>query len=153
LLNPDYRDILSEFLETGVEFLVVGAYALAAHGLPRATGDIDLWIARSEENANRVLRALARFGAPNSGWTADDLQKPDMVFQIGVEPCRIDVLPSIGGVGFGDAWNHRLVLEMDGLHVPFVGREHLIASKEYAGRPQDRADVARLKKQTPKPSD
>ena len=147
MLNPDYRDILSEFIEGGVEFLVVGAYALAAHGLPRATGDIDLWIARSGENADRVLRALKRFGAPGSGWAAEDLQKPDMVFQIGVEPCRIDILTSIAGIRFSDAWNRRMTVETDGLQVPFVGRQDLIASKEAADRPQDRADVARLKKQ------
>src|SRR5215217_5575526 len=98
LLNPDYRDMLSLFNEEKVEYMVVGAYALAYHGLPRATGDIDVWIRRSDENTDRVWRALSRFGVPLFDLTKDDLNKPETVFQIGLAPRRIDILTSIDGV-------------------------------------------------------
>jgi len=92
LLNPDYRDMLSILNDEGVEYLVVGVHALATYGYARATGDIDLWIRCSEENAQRVWRALLRFGAPLQGLTVADLATPEIVFQIGVVPRRIDVL-------------------------------------------------------------
>ena len=88
MLNPDYRDMLSALFEEGVDFLIVGAFALAAHGLPRATGDIDIWIRCSDENAARVWRALTRFGSPTQGLTQSDLATPDVVFQIGVAPAH-----------------------------------------------------------------
>ena len=144
MLNPDYRDMLSALCAEGVEFLLVGAFALAAHGLPRATGDIDIWIRRSPDNAGRVWRALARFGAPTHDLTLDDLTMPDVVFQIGVAPRRIDILTSIDGVAFDEAWPHRLVVELEGLRIPVIGRAHLIENKRAAGRPQDLADLARL---------
>ena len=93
--NPDYRDILSVFSEEEVEFLLVGAYALAVHGVPRATGALDLWIRSSLHNARRVWQALARFGAPLSGISQEDFLRSETVFQIGVAPCRIDILTSL----------------------------------------------------------
>jgi len=95
VLNPDFRDMLFALSSADAEFLLVGAYALAAHGLPRATGDMDIWIRRSEENAVRVWRALRRFGAPLTGLTKDDLKTPNLVVQIGVAPRRIDILTSM----------------------------------------------------------
>ncbi len=144
MLNPDFRDILSAFLDEGVEFLLVGAYALAVHGHPRATGDLDLWVRPSPENAQRVWRALERFGAPLSQLTLEDLQRPDLIFQIGVAPRRIDVLTSIEGVTFEEAWPARLEVEINGLRIPVIGREHLIQNKKASGRPQDLADAAWL---------
>jgi hypothetical protein len=144
LLSPDYRDILSAFLEERVDYLVVGAYAVASHGLPRATGDLDLWVRSDPENARRLWRALAKFGAPLSELTESELSRPGLVFQIGLEPSRIDILTSIDGVDFGDAWKDRLEIEVDGLCVQVIGRAHLIANKKAVGRPQDLADVARL---------
>lgn len=88
MLNPDYRDILSAFADAEVDYLLIGAYAMAAHGHPRATGDIDLWVRSSEENAMRVLKALSAFGAPLTEVGRDDFQTPDTVFQIGVSPRR-----------------------------------------------------------------
>lgn len=129
MLNPDYRDILSIFNEEKVEYLVVGAYALAAHGLPRATG---------------VWRALAKFGAPLSDLTEEDFKNPGFVFQIGVSPSRIDILTSIDGVEFSDGWRDRLEIEIEELSVRIIGRGHLIANKKAVARPQDLADVARL---------
>ena len=104
MLNPDFRDILLAFNEEKVEYLIVGAYALAAHGFVRATGDIDLWIKRSEENAERVVRALIKFGAPLFDLSKDDLKESGLIFQIGLVPKRIDILTSIDGVIFEDAW-------------------------------------------------
>jgi hypothetical protein len=144
LLSPDYRDILSAFIEERVDYLVVGAYAVASHGLPRATGDLDLWVRCDAENARRVWRALAKFGAPLSELTESELSSPGLVFQIGVEPSRIDILTSIDDVEFNDAWKDRLEFEVDGLPVHVIGRAHLIANKKAVGRPQDLADVARL---------
>jgi hypothetical protein len=144
LLNPDFRDILSGFCEEKVEFLLVGAYALAVHGLPRATGDIDLWIRCSGENARRVARALVIFGAPSSSIGEEELEIPGTVLQIGVVPRRIDILTSIDGVDFDDAWRDRMEVDVEGIKVPVIGRRHLVQNKKAVGRPQDLADVARL---------
>lgn len=144
LLNPDFRDMLSALCDEDVEFLLVGAYALAAHGLPRATGDMDIWVRCSSENAERIYRALQRFGAPLFDLTINDLQVTGTVFQIGLAPRRIDILTSIDGVFFDDAWSHRKVIELEGLTVPAIGRAHLIQNKKATGRPKDLADVAWL---------
>lgn len=147
MLNPDFRDMLSAFIEEAAEFLVVGAYAMAAHGVPRATGDLDFWIRASSDNAERVLRALRAFGAPTQDLTAHDLTTPSVVFQIGTAPRRIDILTSIDGVDFDAAWAERMVAEIDGLTVPVLGRAHLIANKKAVDRPQDRADVSAMEDQ------
>lgn len=146
-MNPDFRDILSAFNAEGVEYLVVGAYALAAHGLPRATGDLDLWVNANATNAERVLRALVRFGAPTADLPPDDFARPDVVFQIGAIPRRVDVLTSIDGVEFAAAWPARLTATLDDLDVPVMSREHLIHNKRACGRPKDVADLAWLERQ------
>jgi hypothetical protein len=146
-LNRDFVEILSALCAAGVEFLVIGAHALAAHGVPRATGDLDIWVRRSPENAGRVLEALRSFGAPLHDLTADDLLRPDLVFQIGVVPCRIDVLTGISGVEFEAAWGRRMPFRVESLSISCIGRADLITNKRAAGRPQDLADVARLEAQ------
>ena len=146
MLNPDFRDILSAFNAERVEYLLVGAYAVAAHGLPRATGDIDLWIRPSAANAQCVGRALERFGAPLQGISLRDLETPDIVVQLGLPPRRIDLMTSIDGVGFEAAWRERLMISVEGIEVPTISRDNLIANKRATGRPQDLADVARLTK-------
>jgi len=128
----------------GVEFLIVGAHALAAHGIPRATGDLDVWVRATPENAERVLAALRAFGAPLFDLARDDLTRPDTIFQIGVIPCRVDILTSISGVEFDAAWPGRLQLDIEGLTVPCIGRSELLANKRAAGRPKDLADLALL---------
>ncbi|TWT32392.1 hypothetical protein KOR34_41550 [Posidoniimonas corsicana] len=143
-LNEDYREMLSALNDAGVEYLIVGAYALAAHGNPRATGDIDLLIRPSRENAERVWKALTAFRAPKSGILVDDFTLEDTVFQIGVAPRRIDLLTSITGVTFDQAWDSRKPIELDGLSVYVLGRKELIANKRAAGRPKDQADAAWL---------
>jgi len=141
LLNPDFRDMLSALSAAEADYLVVGAYALAAHGFPRATGDIDLWVRPTKENAMRVWKALAAFGAPTSRITLEDFSTPDIVYQIGVAPRRIDILTSISGVEFEHAWEDRISVELDGLTVPVIGRLHLLANKRASGRPKDLADA------------
>lgn len=144
MLNPDFRDILSVFCDEQVEFMVVGAYALAFHGFPRATGDIDLWIRRSDENAQRVWLALMRFGAPLFDLKIDDLKTPDLALQIGLAPRRIDILTSIDGVEFDEAWPNRQQVEIEGLAIYVIGRTHLLQNKRAAGRLKDQADITWL---------
>ncbi len=144
MLNQDFREMLSELSAQQAEFLLVGAYALAGHGLPRATGDIDIWIRPTGDNAERVWRALAAFGAPLETLTIRDLTTPGVFFQIGVPPRRIDILTAIDGVEFEQAWMSRHVCKIDGVDVPVLGRADLICNKRAAGRPKDLADVAWL---------
>jgi hypothetical protein len=148
LVNRDFHDMLFEFNENNVDYMVVGAYAMAAHGQPRATGDIDLWIRCGKVNAERALAALARFGAPISDLSVTDLEVPGMIFQIGVPPHRIDIITEIDGVAFEEAWTERTQMELYGLTIPVIGRAHLLRNKETAGRPKDLVDVNLLKRET-----
>lgn len=144
MLNPDYRDILSAFSAANVEYLVVGAYAVAAHGLPRATGDIDLFVRPTAANAQRVWEALLSFGTPLDRVSIQDFTRDGTIFQIGVVPTRIDVITAIEAVSFEDAWHRRVELELDGLRLPVISLQDLLKNKRAVGRPQDRADVERL---------
>ena len=146
MLNPDFKDILWCLKEEKAESIIVGAYALAAHGLPRATGDIDIWIRSSTQNARKVLRALSAFGAPLSTLTEQDLTSPDMVLQIGVEPCRIDILTSIDGVEFDEAWENKMSVLVDDVEVQILSKTDLLKNKLAAGRDKDQSDIAWLKK-------
>lgn len=143
-MNPDFRDTLFALSDAGAEFLVVGAYALAAHGLPRATGNLDIWVRPNQENAERVWAALSQFGAPVSPLCKSDFCQPDVVYQIGVAPRRIDILTSVSGLDFDAAWPNRRVVDVEGRPVAFQGRSDLIANKRAAGRPEDLADLAWL---------
>jgi len=147
MLSPDYRDILSELSAANAEYIIVGAFAMAAHRMPRATGDIDVWVRATMENAQRVWQALANFGAPVSGLAPEELAAPDMFFQIGVVPVRIDVLTAIDGVSFDDAWEERVYCDFDGLRVPVLSRKHLLINKKASARPKDLADVAWIEEQ------
>lgn len=143
-MNPDFYDLLAELLGAGARFLVVGAHALAAHGAPRATNDIDVWVHPTSENAERVWSALVNFGAPVAalGVTVDDFRAPDMVVQIGQPPRRIDVMTGISGLAsFEAAWEQRLVGRVGALDVPFLGREDLLTNKRASGRRKDLGDV------------
>lgn len=146
MLNPDFKDILSCLKSEGAEFIIVGAYALAAHGLPRATGDIDIWVRRNAENARKVLRALSAFGAPVSDLTEQDFTSPDAIVQFGVEPCRIDILTGIDGVEFDDAWNNKLSVIVDDMEVQILSRSDLLRNKLASGRDKDQSDIAWLQK-------
>ncbi|QEG22030.1 nucleotidyltransferase [Mariniblastus fucicola] len=144
MFNPDFKDMLRALSGAKIDFLLVGAYAVAAHGHPRATGDLDLWVRPSSETAPRVYRVLAEFGAPPHDLTIDDLAKPGMVFQIGVEPSRIDILTAISGVDFDQAWGNRLSIEIDGIELCVIGRDDLIVNIRACGRPKDIADAETL---------
>jgi hypothetical protein len=143
-LNDDFLDMLDALTGAQVEFVIVGAYALAVHGVPRATGDIDVLVRPSAENAHRVMQALTTFGAPTQQLTDRDLATPDLVFQIGLPPRRIDLLTGIDGVSFDDVWATRLEVEVDGRALSFIGREALLVNKRASGRASDLADVERL---------
>jgi hypothetical protein len=141
-MNPDFVAILSELTNAGAEFIVVGAFAVAAHGNLRSTGDIDIWVRPTRENAALVLRALRAFGAPLFGLSEDDLVDEQTVFQIGVAPVRIDILCGIDGVEFPGAWSRRQMGNLGGLDVPVISLEDLAANKRAAGRPKDLVDLA-----------
>ncbi len=146
MLNPDFKDMLSGLSDSGVEFLLVGAYAMAAHGHPRATGDLDIWVRANPDNAVKVLVALSRFGAPLHDLTIEDLSRPGIIFQIGVEPSRIDILTEISGVIFSDAWERKMSIEMNGCSMSVIGLEDLIKNKRAAGRAKDIADLETLER-------
>ena len=143
-MNRDFVEMLSALIERKAEFLVVGAHALAAHGIPRATGDLDIWVRASDANARRVISALEDFGAPLLDLTAEDFTQAGQVFQIGVAPSRIDLLSSISGVRFEDAWENRLTIRVEGLSVPVLGKKEFIANKRAVGRPRDLSDLQLL---------
>ncbi len=145
MLNPNFKDMLSALNGAGAEYLVVEAYAMAAHGCPRSTGDIDIWVRPTAENAERVWQALTVFGAPVSQITVGDLATADLVLQIGVAPQRIDILTSISGVAFDDAWPNRLTVQLNGLTASVIGRQDLLQNKLASGRPKDLLDADILK--------
>jgi hypothetical protein len=144
----DQRDLLCAFNAEGVEYLVVGGHAVNAHGVPRLTKDLDVFIRGSEANSERVFRALARFGAPLAGYSSEDfVGHEEDVLQIGVEPNRIDILQAITGVDFEAAWQRREMFEVeDGLTAPFLSLDDVLTNKLEVGRPQDLADADRLTK-------
>ena len=146
MLNPDFRDMLSCLKNEGVDFIVVGAYALASHGLIRATGDIDVWLSISPDNAKKVLRALAKFGAPTSDLSEEDFTTPDTILQLGVEPRRIDLLTGIDGVEFDEAAHRKVRVDVDGVEIFVLSKEDLLKNKLAAGRDKDRGDIAWLEK-------
>ena len=143
-MNPDFSDLLAEFNAHGVEYLVVGAHALAAHGHVRATKDLDVWVNSTPVNAARARAALAAFGAPVDQLTVEDLSTPGVIFQIGVEPVRIDVMTSIDAVVFADAWRARVETTFGGQPVHVLSRDDLIRNKRTSGRLQDLADIEAL---------
>ena len=145
-LNEDFIDVLRALIEARASFVVVGAHALAAHGVPRATGDLDVWVEPSPANASRVISALRSFGAPLDahGVSAADFEGPDNVYQFGVPPRRIDILTSISGVEFREARASRLLVELEGMKVPVLGRDALLKNKRAAGRPKDILDADAL---------
>jgi hypothetical protein len=147
-IPDDFRDLLVELVDASARFLVVGAYAVAVHGHPRATKAIDVWVDPTAANATRVYAALARFGAPVAQFeiTPDDLETYDGVLQLGVAPFRIDILTRIGGVGFADAWEDRTEIEVEGRKVPVLGLRTRLENKRFTGRLQDLADVEALER-------
>jgi hypothetical protein len=148
-MNEDYRDILEALVAEHARFLIVGAHALALHGYPRSTVDIDIWIDATEDNAQRIWRALAEFGAPLEDLNVrlPDLTRPDVVIQLGLPPNRIDILTAVSGLTFERAWANRVDDVVEGVRVPVLGLADLIENKTAAGRDKDRADVKGVKGQ------
>ena len=144
MLNEDYREMLQCLAGEDVEYLLVGAYALAAHGYPRATMDIDIWVMPSPANAQAVLRALASFGAPLHDLTEADLQKDDTIFQIGTAPRRIDIITGASGLRFLDCLERSVEIEIEGLIVRVPCIDDLILNKQASGRTKDLADAEAL---------
>ena len=145
MLNPDYKDMLSALSEEKAEFLIVGAYALAVYGLPRATGDIDLFVGTDPENSKKVYQALKRFGAPLADIQPETFTQAGVIYQIGVVPSRIELLTSITGVSFQEAWNHRQSKHLEGLNLSVLSLDDLILNKSATGRPKDKVDLEWLK--------
>lgn len=144
MLNDDYKEMLRCLADEKVKFLLVGAYALAAHGYPRATMDIDIWVMPSPDNAEAVLRALRRFGAPLHGLDAADLQKDDTIFQIGVAPRRIDIITGASGLKFRQAFTKSIEVDIEGIRVRIPSVDDLIRNKRASGRTKDIADAEAL---------
>jgi hypothetical protein len=143
-LNKDLREFIALLNSTGVKYLVVGGHAVAFHGHPRFTGDIDFYVECSSENANRLASALVQFGFGGLGLGPEAFLELETVVQLGRPPHRIDLLTSIDGVQFAPAWEARVPGELDGLPVHFLAKQHLLANKRASGRPQDLADLDKL---------
>jgi hypothetical protein len=147
-MNRDFRDLLRALCDAEARFLVVGAYAVSYHAEPRATADLDVWVEATPDNAARVHAALRVFGAPLEELSAQDLVFPDLVFQIGVPPRRIDIMTGITGVTFADAWDGRVEARYSGVRFPLIGRDALLKNKRALGRPKDILDVELLTRST-----
>lgn len=143
-LSKDFKELLALFGAHGVRALVVGGYAVAFHAKPRYTKDIDLWVDITPDNVERLLQALGDFGFGTLGLTPEDFARPGQFVQLGYPPNRIDLLTSIPGVAFEEAWERRVQESFDSVPVPFLGRDDLVRNKKAAGRFQDLADVELL---------
>ena len=145
-MNDDFLDLLRELTKSEARFIVVGAYAMAVHGTPRSTGDIDIWIEPTAINAQRVWQALGEFGVPLDapGVTQVDLETPGMVVQVGLPPRRIDLLTQITAVSFAHVWPRREIRTVGDIDVPFLDRDSLLVNKRQTGRAKDLADVELL---------
>ena len=140
-LERDLREFIELLNARDVRYVIVGAYALAHHGRPRYTGDIDFFVEPSAQNAERLSQVLDQFGFANIGILEEDFTAADQVVQLGVEPHRMDLMTSISGVAFEEAWNTREYGDLDGLQVPYISRELLKRNKAAVGRKQDLADL------------
>jgi hypothetical protein len=143
-MNEDFVDLLRAFLAADVRFMLVGAYALAIHGRPRATGDLDVWVDPTPDNAGRVMRALRDFGAPIDQISESDFAAPGVIYQMGVAPGRIDVLTDLSGLTFEDAWPGHVNRQFGGITVPVIGLAEFIRNKRATGRAKDLGDIEGL---------
>jgi len=143
-LAPDFDEFIASFVAHDVEFVIVGAYALALHGAPRFTGDLDVFVRPTVQNGSRVLDAIKAFGFPITDLQPRDIVTPDRILEMGVEPVQIHVMSAITGVSWDDAWRDRLMAPCGRQVVPFLGREMFLRYKRAAGRPKDLADIDAL---------
>jgi hypothetical protein len=145
-VNPDFRDLFAALNGAQAEFMIVGGYALAVHGVPRFTKDLDVWVRASNANADRVWSALDSSGAPFGDLKREELSAPGIIFQMGVPPNRIDIITGIDGVTFDEAWNQCIHSAYGDQSVRVIGIEDLIRNKSATGRPQDALDVDTLRR-------
>ena len=144
MLNEDYKEMLQILSGNEVRYLVVGAYAMAAYGYPRATGDFDLWVLASPGNSKKLYKSLAEFGSPLNQISEETFNEQGVVFQIGVAPRRIDILTRIDGVEFERAYQNKQEIEIEGLKIPFISRQDLVTNKQSTGREKDALDAKEL---------
>ncbi|MEM6885544.1 MAG: nucleotidyltransferase [Verrucomicrobiota bacterium] len=143
-LPPDFRDFLNLLNEHQVEYLLVGGHAVALHGYPRFTSDMDIWIAVSEQNATRLVGAIREFGFENSNLSEKLFLNPDRMTRMGREPMRIEILNSISGVEFPTAFSQRVVYQIENVEVPVISLKDLRANKNASGRLKDQLDLENL---------
>lgn len=145
LTSPDFRELLKIFEKHKIRYLIVGGYAVMKYSEPRFTKDLDVFIATDQVNAEGVYSALKEFGAPLENLTSDDFAHKGYFYQMGRPPLRVDIMMSIPGIEFDEAWKNREVVQLDDLKILFISRTDLIRSKEASGRPQDKIDFEKLK--------
>jgi len=146
ILDQDFEDFVALLNKHDVIYMVVGGYALAFHGKPRHTGDLDIWIEATAENAQKLVNVIAAFGMSSLGLTQHDFLENGVVTQIGYPPLRIDILNEIDGVSFIEAFPNKLIIDVDGLPVNYIGLDDLIRNKQATGRQRDVSDVSELNK-------
>lgn len=144
VLNRDFKEFIASLNDNGVRYLVVGGYAVAVHGYPRYTKDMDIWVDMTADNASNILKALEQFGFGSLGVIASDFTVPDQMLQLGHPPGRIDILTTLLGVEFRECYESRTVVEVDGIAVNFIDLENLRKNKKATGRHQDLADLENL---------
>ncbi|OEU46112.1 MAG: hypothetical protein BBJ60_12175 [Desulfobacterales bacterium S7086C20] len=145
LTSPDFKELLKIFKKYKIRYLIVDGYAVMKYSEPRFTKDLDLFIPTDQDNANGMYLALKEFGASLENLTSDDFTHKGYFYQMGRPPLRIDIMMSIPGVDFNEAWANREIVELDDLNLFFISRSDLIRAKEASGRPQDKIDVEKLK--------
>jgi len=144
MLNPDFKEFIGSLNDNQVRYLVVGGYAVALHGYPRYTNDLDIWIEMSSENARKMVKALEQFGFASLGLKEHNFQVEDQIIQLGYAPNRIDILNSLPGVEFNECFDARLEVDIDEVRVNFIDLENLRKNKRVSGRLQDQADLEKL---------
>lgn len=150
-LDPDFEDFIKLLNQYEVAYMVVGGYALAFHGKPRYTGDLDIWIGISDDNASKMLLVLKEFGFGLLGFEKEDFLKENLINQLGYPPLRIDILTSIDGVLFEEAYQQKQIIEIEDWKANYIGLNDFIRNKQASGRLQDLADVKVLESKQPKP--
>jgi predicted nucleotidyltransferase len=145
-LEKDFEDFVKLLNQHEVDYMIVGGYALAFHGKPRHTGDLDIWIAISDINANKMTEVIHDFGMASLRLQKSDFLQAGLITQIGYPPLRIDILNEIDGIGFEEAYQNKAIIDIDGLNINYIGLDDLIKNKISSGRHQDISDVVALRK-------
>lgn len=144
VLNPDFKEFIKSLNDNNVRYLVVGGYAVALHGYPRYTKDMDVWVEMTQENAARIVKALDQFGFGSLNLKESDFTEPDQIIQLGYPPRRIDILTTLPGVEFSECYPSHTTVDMEGISVNFIDLENLKKNKKATGRHQDLADLENL---------